>query len=70
MNKIIFYLYTYLIKTSKNKIMHLIRKSSLKTNRMGRFEKQLRLDVAFTHIQTQESYLGKNNTLSGYFITD
>ena len=46
----------------------LIRKLTLKTNIMDRFENHVLLDVAFTHIQTQESYPGKDNTLSGYFI--
>ena len=45
-----------------------MRKSTLETNRMGRFDNHMLLDYAFTKKKKHVYYLGKDNISSGYFI--
>ena len=49
------------MKLQRSALMHLIRKSALKTNRMDRFENHVLLDIAFMYIYiyTESYILGK-----------
>ena len=58
------------MKLPRSAVMQFIRKSTLKTNGMGRFENYVLLDFAFSHTQTSklESFFGKDNILSRLFF--